>query len=49
MAGLTLDSIKQFLFDLFVMVSFCMTLLKMLAIEWRSLRRHLSSKRRSQH
>jgi hypothetical protein len=46
MAGLNFDSIKKFLFDLFVVASFAMTLLKMLAIEWRSLKRFLSSKRR---
>jgi hypothetical protein len=46
MAGLNFDSIKRFLFELFVLASFSMTLLKMLAIEWRSLKRFFSNKRR---
>jgi hypothetical protein len=44
--GLNFDSIKRFLFDLFVVASFSITLLKMLAIEWKSLKRSFFSKRR---
>jgi hypothetical protein len=48
MSALNLDSIKQVLFDLFIVASFCMTLLKMLVIEWRSVKRHFNRKRRAQ-
>jgi hypothetical protein len=46
MAGINFDSIKRFLFDSFVVASFSMTLLKMLAIEWRSLKRFFFGRRR---
>jgi hypothetical protein len=46
MAGLTFDSIKRFLFEIFVVASFSMTLLRMVAIEWRSLKRLFFGRRR---
>jgi hypothetical protein len=42
----TFDLIKKFLFDVFIVVSFSMTLARMLVIEWKSLKRLLSSGRR---
>jgi hypothetical protein len=46
MVGIHLDSIERFLFDVFLAVSFSMTLIRMLAYEWRNLRRLFCSRRR---
>jgi len=40
-------SVERFLFDLFLVLSFSMTLLRMLAYEWKTLRRMFSYRRRS--
>ena len=42
----TFDLIKRFLFDVFVVVSFSMMLVRLLVLEWRSLRRLFSTRRR---
>jgi hypothetical protein len=39
------DLIERFLFDVFLVVSFSMTLVRMLAYEWRTVRRLFSSRR----
>ncbi len=36
----TVGFIKHLIFDIFVAVSTCMALVKVIAIEWRDLRRH---------
>jgi len=46
MPNIHFDSIERFLFDVFLVTSFTMTLLRMLAYEWRSLKRFISSRRR---
>jgi hypothetical protein len=48
MAGLNLDfdSIERFLFELFVVASLSMTVIRMLLMEWRSLKRLFFGKRR---
>jgi hypothetical protein len=46
MYGVTFESIKRFLFDTLVVVSFTVTLLKVLAIELKGLRRAFFGKRR---
>jgi hypothetical protein len=46
MIGIHPDSIERLLFDVFLVVSFSMTLLRMLAYEWRNLRRLFCSRRR---
>jgi hypothetical protein len=46
MWDLSFDSIKRFLFDLLVTASVSMTVLKILAIEWKTLRRLLCGKHR---
>jgi hypothetical protein len=40
------DSVKSFLFELVVVVSFSMTVIRMLVVEWRSLKRLFPGKRR---
>lgn len=46
MLNIQCDSSERFLFDVFLVVSFTMTLLRMLAYEWRNLKRLTSSRRR---
>jgi hypothetical protein len=46
MPNIQFDSIERFLFDVFLVASFTMTLLKMLAYEWRNLKRLISLRRR---
>jgi hypothetical protein len=36
----TIGFVKHLIFDIFVVVSACMALVKVIAIEWRDLRRH---------
>jgi len=45
-AGRLMDALKHLLVDLFVVVSCGMALLKVLAVEWRSLRKLLWTRRR---
>ncbi len=40
------DSIKRFLFEIFVFASFSMSVIRMLVIEWRGLKRLFPGKRR---